>query len=247
MGRIIAITSGKGGVGKTTVTAGLAGALAERGCRVVAVDGDFGLRNLDLVLGLESSVVYDISDVLSGRCEPEKALASCRELPGLYFLAAPQRLLPGEENRQRRGELMRALSKEFDYVLVDSPAGVGEGFLAACEGADMGLVVTTLDPSALRDAEQAATLMRELGVSDLRLIVNRFNPRYILEGLAPDLDGIIDSVAVRLIGVIPDDKKVFMCQSRGESLVRKGGKKLSRSFLDIADRLMGKNLPLRGL
>lgn len=206
MGVSIVITSGKGGAGKSTATVGLGRALAQRGRRVLLVDCDAGLRSLDRMTGMEQDLVFDCADVVVGRCAPAEAIYPCPGAQGMYLLPAPS---SGEE-RIRPGvmrKLVPLLARYYDVVLLDSPAGVGEGFRSAACAADRAVILCTPDPVCARSAGTAAALLRkQLGVTDCRLLLNRFQAElFSAAGAYRDLDGVIDETGVRLLGVIPED------------------------------------------
>ncbi len=240
MGVSAVVTSGKGGVGKSTVSLGLGQALAQRGRRVLLVDCDAGLRSLDRMTGTEEGLVFDLADVVSGRCAPAEAIYPCGEgqlflLPapasgeGLVFPAVMRRLVP-------------MLKQYYDYVLLDSPAGVGEGFRSAACGADRALVVCSPDPVSVRGAATANAQLRKLDVEDRRLVINRFaNGPFQKAGAYPDLDGVIDGTGVRLLGLVPEDGALArFLQGKPVPEDSPGVKALRR----IAGRLEGESIPV---
>ena len=243
MGLTTVITSGKGGVGKSTLSAGLGCALAERGQSVLILDGDAGLRSLDMITGVAGETVFDLSDIFAGNCEPVRAIYSSPVYPGVSIIPAPvqmQNLCTPDELRR----LCKGLARYFDHVIVDCPAGVGEGFEAACVAADRALIVTTPDMVCARDGAIVADLLRAKGVS-ARLIINRLRATPILKGLTPDVDDIIDTVGVRLIGILPEDEKVAIASANGNPLPRNST--ATEGFRKIAARLLGEQpalLPL---
>jgi len=252
MGEVIVIASGKGGSGKTTVTAALSCSLAMRRKRVMALDADVGLRNLDLALGLADRAVFDFLDVINGRCSLEKASVCHPLVQSLYLLAAPQ-LSYGELAQAFTPEVMdgmRALcselSRHYDYVLVDSPAGIGPGLLLAAAGASSALIVATPDLACVRDADQAAEVLLSLGIERQRLIVNRVRPSLIDRGGALNIDDVIDGISVQLIGVIPEDESVTACLNAGQPLPL-GKSRAARAVGNIARRLCGERVELMKL
>lgn len=245
MGAVTVITSGKGGVGKSTVCAGLGTALARRGKRVLLVDGDAGLRCLDQMLGVGEAVLYDISDVVAGNCEPIRAIYPCEAVPGLFLLPAPAR-----EDKTVAPALMKRLvpilSQYYDHVLIDCPAGIGKGFESCIAAAGRALVVTTADPVCLRDCDRVRGLLGKAGISSQRLIINRFSySGFFKMDLYSDLDNVIDSAGIRLIAVIPEDPQLAAAAARAVPFPQKspGAKALNR----LAARLEGEQVPLASL
>ncbi len=243
MGSYIVVTSGKGGTGKTTCTGALASALALLGHKTLCIDCDVGLRNLDLVLGLTEPPVWDFSDVLSGDVEPAQAALPHPEIEGLYFLPAPSGLRPEDIDQLEFLQLKDKFKSEFDYVLADSPAGLGQGFRLASQGADMGLIVTTVDLPSLRDAQRTVQELDDIGICECRLVINRVSPRALrISGLT--LDDAIDLVGVRLIGVVSEDDSVQLAANIEKPLMRFGAKYAYGQFIDIARRITGEKVPL---
>ena len=243
MGSYIVVTSGKGGTGKTTCTGALASALALLGHKTLCIDCDVGLRNLDLVLGLTEPPVWDFSDVLSGDVEPAQAALPHPEIEGLYFLPAPSGLRPEDIDQLEFIQLKDKFKSEFDYVLADSPAGLGQGFRLASQGADMGLIVTTVDLPSLRDAQRTVQELDDIGICECRLVINRVSPRALrISGLT--LDDAIDLVGVRLIGVVSEDDSVQLAANIEKPLMRFGAKYAYGQFIDIARRITGEKVPL---
>lgn len=243
MGSYIVVTSGKGGTGKTTCTGALASALALLGHKTLCIDCDVGLRNLDLVLGLTEPPVWDFSDVLSGDVEPTQAALPHPEIEGLYFLPAPSGLRPEDIDQLEFLQLKDKFKSEFDYVLADSPAGLGQGFRLASQGADMGLIVTTVDLPSLRDAQRTVQELDDIGICECRLVINRVSPRALrISGLT--LDDAIDLVGVRLIGVVSEDDSVQLAANIEKPLMRFGAKYAYGQFIDIARRITGEKVPL---
>ncbi len=234
------ITSGKGGVGKSTVSAGLGCALAERGQKVLILDGDAGLRSLDMITGVAGETVFDLSDIFDGNCAPIQAIYSSPVYPGVSLIPAPvqlQKLCDPADLRR----LCRGFTRYFDHVIVDCPAGVGEGFETAVAAADRALIVTTPDMVCARDGGIIGDLLRKKGVS-ARLIINRLRATPILKGTTPDVDDIIDTVGVRLLGILPEDEKVAVASANGNPLPRNSV--ATEGFRNIAARLLGEQPPL---
>lgn len=242
MGISTVITSGKGGAGKSTVAVGLGRALAQRGRRVLLVDCDAGLRSLDRMTSTEESLVFDISDVVFGRCAPAEAIYPCGDAEGLFLLPASS----SGENMIRPGvmrKLVPLLKRYYDHVLLDSPAGVGGGFRSAACAADRALIVCNPDPVCVRGAYAVKGLLDKLAVEDKKLVVNRFNGELFHEtGVYGDLDSVIDASGIRLLGVVPEDFSVAAAFLKGKPAKAnsRGMKALSR----IAGRLEGEMLPI---
>ncbi len=244
MNRIIVVTSGKGGVGKTTTTANLGAALARLGKKVALVDADFGLRNLDLLLGLEQRIVYTALDVLSGDCSIEKALVKDKRLPNLVLLPAAQNRSKDAINAEQMQSLIDQLKPTFDYILIDCPAGIEMGFRNAVAPAHEALIVTTPEMSAVRDADRVIGLLEAESIGGIRLIINRLRPEMIQLNQMINVEDILDLLAVPLIGVVPDDQKIIISTNKGEPLVLE--EKLSvpgLAFQNIARRLEGQDVP----
>lgn len=245
MGISTVITSGKGGVGKSTVTVGLGRALAQRGRRVLLIDCDAGLRSLDRMTGTEESLVFDISDVVFGRCAPAEAIYPCVEREGLFLLPAPS----SREDMIRPGvmkKLVPLLKEYFDHVLLDSPAGVGVGFRAAACAADRAVIVCNPDPVCVRGTGTASTLLEKLGVEDQRLVIDRFNGDFFDEtGAYGDLDGVIDGAGVRLLGVVPEDFSMAAAFLKGRPA--RGSSYGMMALSRIAGRLEGEDIPIPGI
>ena len=243
MGRVIVVTSGKGGVGKTTTTANLGMALAQRNRKVVVVDADFGLRNLDLLLGLENRVVYTAVDVLTGQCRLEQALVKDKRRANLVLLPAAQNRTKDSVNPAQMKQLIAALAKVFDYVLVDSPAGIEMGFQNAIAAATEALVVTTPEISAVRDADRVIGLLEANNIKKTHLIINRLRPKMVAANDMMSVEDVKEILAIPLIGVVPDDEKVIVSTNKGEPLVLSGEPTLAGSAFDnIARRLEGEKV-----
>ena len=245
--RVIVITSGKGGVGKTTSTANLAVSLAKAGYKVVAVDADIGLRNLDLVMGLENRVVYNFIDVIEGNCRLKQALVRDKRVDNLYLLPAAQTRTKDAVNPLQMKELCTELRKEFDFVLMDSPAGIEGGFQNAVSGADEALVVTTPEISAVRDADRIIGMLESMQKSPIRLIINRVRPSLVKEGDMLDVEDVLDVLAVKLIGIVPEDTSVIRSTNSGEPLSFGTESKAREAFENISNRLLGVDVPFLDL
>lgn len=243
MGRIIVVTSGKGGTGKSTVSAGLAYALARLGKRILLIDGDAGLRSLDLMLGVGGNTVYDIADVFAGRCEPVRAIYASPVFQNVFVMPAPISL---EQlcTPQQMQKLCRGLARYYDVLIVDCPAGVGRGFETAVAAAEQALVVCTPDMVCMRDAHILSDILADKQIP-ARLIINRLRPRKIMDGSMPDIDTIIDESALQLLGVIPEDETVAVANANGRPLPLDCNAEIC--FSNIARRFIGDNVPLAAL
>lgn len=247
MGEVIVITSGKGGVGKTTTTANVGTALALLGKKVVLIDTDIGLRNLDVVLGLENRIVYDIVDVVEKKCRPNQAMIKDKRFDGLYLIPAAQTRDKNSVNPEQMKELCELLQKEFDYVIVDCPAGIEQGFKNAIAGAKRAIVVTTPEVSAVRDADRIIGLLEANGIKDIRLITNRLRIDMVKKGDMMNVDDIMDILAIRLIGVVPDDEDIITSTNRGEPAVAMEKSQAGTAYRNIAKRIMGEEVPIMDL
>ncbi len=243
--RVIVITSGKGGVGKTTTTSNIAVSLARSGHRVVAVDADIGLRNLDVVMGLENRVVYNFIDVLEGQCRLNQALVRDKRVENLFLLPAAQTRTKDAVTSEQMEELCDLLRKEFEYVLLDSPAGIESGFRNAAVGADEALVIATPEVPSVRDADRIIGLLESMGKSPIRLIVNRLRSKMVREGEMLDVNDVLDILAIELIGVVPEDDSVVKSANRGEPLTFSDTSPASLAFQRIAMRLTGQEVPFK--
>ena len=242
-GKVVTITSGKGGVGKTTVTANLAVALALLGQHVTAIDTDIGLRNLDIVLGMEDRIIYDIVDVVQGRCHLYQSLIRDKRLAGLHLLPASQthdKAAVTPEDMVAIGQELRANN---DFVLIDSPAGIEQGFQNAIAAADDILIVTTPEVSAVRSADRIIGLLESKGKGPGRLIINRIKPGMVKRGDMLDTFDVIEFLAIDLLGVVPEDETVLVATNQGTPLAFQQSAPASRAFHNIAHRLLGEDVP----
>jgi septum site-determining protein MinD len=248
MSRIIVITSGKGGVGKTTVTANLGMAIARLGRRVALVDADFGLRNLDLLLGLENRVVYTAIEVLSGQCRLEQALVKDKRQEGVVLLPAAQSRTKEVVSPDQMKKLVGALAEKYEYVVIDSPAGIERGFQNAIAAAQEALIVTTPEIAAVRDADRVVGLLEAQGIKRTHLIVNRLKPAMVQADQMMSVEDVQEILAIPLIGVIPDDERVIVSSNRGEPLVLADNVSLPGIAVNnIARRLEGEKIPFLDL
>jgi septum site-determining protein MinD len=244
MGEIIVITSGKGGVGKTTTTANIGVGLAVMGHKVALVDTDIGLRNLDVVLGLENRIVYDLVDVTSGNCRLRQALIRDKKLEGLHLLPAAQTKDKTAVGPEQMRELCAELKKEFDYTIIDCPAGIEQGFRNAIAGAEKAVVVTTPEVSAVRDADRIIGLLEAVELREPKLIINRIRPKMVRQGDMMGIDDIIDILAVDLLGVIPEDEMIVITTNRGEAVVMDQNSRSGQAYRNIVRRLTGEEVPV---
>ena len=247
MGTTLVVTSGKGGVGKTTTTANLGTALALLGKRVVLVDADIGLRNLDVVMGLENRIVYDLVDVVEGYCRLRQALIKDKRFEGLFLLPAAQTKDKTAVRPEQFKALCEELSQEFDYVIVDSPAGIEQGFRNAIAGAQEALVVCTPEVSSVRDADRVIGLLEAEGLHSPRLIVNRVRPDLVQKGRQMGVDDVLDILGIELIGVVPEDEQVVDSTNRGEPVAANERSRAGRAYRDIVRRLQGETVPFPDL
>lgn len=243
VGKIITVTSGKGGVGKTTTTANLGMALVVRGKKVAVVDADIGLRNLDVVLGLENRIVYDLVDVIEGRARLRQALIKDKRYPDLCLLPAAQTRDKNAVNPEQMSDLYHQLAQDFDFVVVDSPAGIEQGFRNAISGADQILIVTVPEVSAVRDADRIIGLVEAAEMPSPKLIINRIKPAMVKRGDMMSVEDVNEILAIDIIGVVPEDESVVISTNRGEAVVFDGQSRASHAFSDIARRLLGENVP----
>jgi septum site-determining protein MinD len=242
--QVITIASGKGGVGKTTTTANLAVALAKSEQRVVCIDADIGLRNLDVVLGLENRIVYDLVDVVEGRCRLKQAMIRDKRLPELYLIPAAQTRDKNAVTPSDMVRLCEELRSSVDWILVDAPAGIERGFKNAIAPADTVIVVTNPEVSAVRDADRIIGLIEAEEKGPARLVINRLNPSLIKRGDMLSADDVMELLAVELLGIVPEDENVVVSTNKGTPVALDGKGKAGQAFLDIAHRLMGKTVPM---
>ena len=246
MGEVIVITSGKGGVGKTTTTANLGTGLAKLGKKVVLIDTDIGLRNLDVVMGLENRIVYNLVDVIEGNCKRNQALIKDKKYETLFLLPAAQTKDKTSVTPEQMKKLTDELKEEFDYIILDCPAGIEQGFKNAIAGADRALVVTTPEVSAVRDADRIIGLLEANEIKKPQLIVNRLRPDMIKRGDMMSAEDVVDILAVELIGQVPDDENIVVATNNGEPLV--GDNSLAgQAYMNICRRVTGENVPFLDL
>jgi septum site-determining protein MinD len=247
MGEAIVVTSGKGGVGKTTTSANIGTALALSGKKVCLVDTDIGLRNLDVVMGLENRIVYDLVDVATGSCRLEQALIKDKRFDHLFLLPASQTKDKSALVPEAMRQIVLELKEKFDFVMIDCPAGIEQGFLIAIAGADRAIVVTTPENAAVRDADRVIGLLEAAKIYGPKLVINRIRPHMVRQGDMLDIDEIVSILAIDLLGVVPDDEQVISAANRGEPTVMNPSTKASLAYRNIARRIQGDSVPLMNL
>ncbi|AGX41631.1 septum site-determining protein MinD [Clostridium saccharobutylicum] len=247
MGVSIVITSGKGGVGKTTTTANIGTALASLGKRVVVIDGDTGLRNLDVLLGLENRIVYTIIDVIEGRCRLKQGLIKDKRFQNLCLLPTAQTRDKDDISPQEMLKIVNELKEEFDYVLIDSPAGIEQGFENAVIGADRAVVVVNPEITSVRDADRVIGKLDAKGLEDHGVVINRLNYEMTKNGDMLDVSDIIETLSIKLLGVVPDDKNITVSTNKGEPIVLDDSAISGQAFKNIAKRIMGEEVPFMDL
>ena len=242
MGEVIVITSGKGGVGKTTTTANLGAALALKKKKVALVDTDIGLRNLDVVMGLENRIVYDIVDVVEGNCKLRQALIKDKRFADLFLLPAAQTRDKSAVDEQQMQNLVGQLKEEFDFILIDRPAGVEQGFKNAIAGADRAIVITNAEISSIRDADRIIGLLEASEIKNPELIINRLRPEMVKKGEMMDVEDILGLLSIDLIGVIPEDENIITQTNKGEPAVTNKKAPSGKAYVETARRILGENV-----
>lgn len=245
--KVVTISSGKGGVGKTTTTANLAVALAQENQKVVCIDGDIGLRNLDVILGLENRIVYDLVDIVEGRCRIKQAMIRDKRLPELFLIPSAQSRDKSAVSPSDMIRLCDELRDEVDWILVDSPAGIERGFRNALAPADLVLVVTNPEVSSVRDADRIIGLIESEEKGPAQLILNRVNPSLTKKGDMLSTEDVVELLAIDLIGVIPEDESVVVSSNRGQPVTLSNHSKAGLAFRNIARRLLGEEVPFMNL
>ncbi|KAF0107847.1 MAG: septum site-determining protein MinD [Anaerolineaceae bacterium] len=245
--KVVTVTSGKGGVGKTTSVANLGVALALRGQKVVCIDGDIGLRNLDVILGLENRIVYDLVDVVEGRCRVRQAMIRDKRLPELHLIPAAQTRDKTAVSPSDMVRLCDELRPEVDWVLIDSPAGIERGFKNAIAAADRVIVMTNPEVSAVRDADRVVGLLEADEKGPAALVINRLDPAMVRRGDMLSVEDVLDLLAIELIGIVPEDDGVIVASNRGQPLALDAKSKAGQAFQNIARRLMGEEVPFMDL
>jgi septum site-determining protein MinD len=245
--KVITISSGKGGVGKTTTTANLAVALAQLNQKVVCIDGDIGLRNLDVILGLENRIVYDLVDVVEGRCRIRQAMIRDKRLEDLFLIPAAQTRDKSAVSPSDMIRLCEELKDEVDWIIIDSPAGIERGFRNALAPADLVLVVTNPEVSSVRDADRIIGLVEAEEKGPAQLILNRVNTTLTKRGDMLNTEDVLELLAIDLIGVIPEDESVVVASNRGQPVTFSNNSKAGQAFRNIAKRLLGEEVPFMDL
>jgi septum site-determining protein MinD len=245
--KVITVTSGKGGVGKTTMTANLAAALAAEGDKVICIDSDIGLRNLDVVLGLENRIVYDLVDIVEGRCRLRQAMIRDKRLPELFLIPAAQTRDKSAVTPSDMVRLCDELRPDFDWILIDSPAGIERGFRNAIAPADITVVITNPEVSAVRDADRIIGLIEAEEKGPAKLVINRIKPEMVRRGEMLTTEDVLELLAIELIGVIPDDEAVVTSTNRGAPISLDGKSKAGQAFRNIARRIRGDQVPFLDL
>lgn len=243
MGEVIVITSGKGGVGKTTTTANIGIGLSQMGKKVLVIDTDLGLRNLDVVMGLENRIIYNLVDVIAGNCRLKQALIRDKRFPELCLLPSAQTKDKTSVSPEQMKKLVDELREEYDYVLLDCPAGIEQGFQNAIAGARRSIVVTTPEVSAIRDADRIIGLLEASGIRNNQLLINRLRVDMVRRGDMMSVDDVTEILAVELLGVIPDDEQVVIATNQGEPVVGDGSQ-AGAAYERICRRLAGKEIPI---
>lgn len=246
MGNVIVVTSGKGGVGKTTTTANIGAGLAHTGKQVIVIDTDLGLRNLDVVMGLENRIVYNLVDVVDGRCRPKQAIIRDKCYANLYLLPSAQTKDKSAVSPEQMKKLTEELSEEYDYVILDCPAGIEQGFKNAIAGADKAIIVTTPEVSAIRDADKIIGLLDAHQLRDCHLIINRIRMDMVKRGDMMSVDDVTDILAVPLLGIIPDDEAVVIGANQGEVIVGNSSK-AGQAYQNICRRILGEEVAFQDL
>ena len=243
-GRVIVITSGKGGVGKTTTNANIGTALAKAGKKVVMIDTDLGLRNLDLLLGLENRIVYTIVDVVEERCKLKQALVKDKKNPNLCLLAAAQTRDKTAVTEEQLKDICEKLKKDFDFILVDCPAGIEQGFQNAVAGASEAIVVTTPEMSAVRDADRIIGLLEaKEEIKSYKLLLNRVRPNLIKSNDMMSVEDVVEILSAELIGIIPEDTGIITSTNKGEPIVNDEKSLAGQAYNNVARRIIGEDVP----
>jgi len=247
MGEVIVVTSGKGGVGKTTTSANIGTGLALEGKKVALIDADIGLRNLDVVMGLENRIVYDLIDVVEGNCRLKQALIKDKRYEGLFLLPAAQTRDKDAVSPEQMQKLCDNLKEEFDYIIIDCPAGIEQGFKNAIAGADRAVVVTTPEVSAVRDADRIIGLLEANELRNPMLILNRIRMDMVKRGDMMNLEDVLEILAIDVLGVVPDDESIVIATNKGEPAVAENDSKAGQAFRNITQRILGEQVPFMKL
>lgn len=244
MGKIIIIASGKGGTGKTTVSSHIGAMLAAAGKLIALVDADAGFRNLDIALGMESSIVYDYSDYINGSSELDDVIIKNDDIENLYFIAAPQSISTTDFDKEKTAKFWESLKNRFDYVIADAPAGMGDGFMFAAEYADEAIIVALAETSSLRDADRVIAELENQGIEDIRLVINRIRPELVRDKILMNIDDCIDVLSIPILGIVPDDGEVEVSMVNGRPLMEVAGFGAGTAFSNIAQRIIGNTVQM---
>ncbi|MDD4122186.1 MAG: septum site-determining protein MinD [Eubacteriales bacterium] len=239
MGKVILIASGKGGVGKTVFTSNIGAKLALQGYKVVLIDMNMGLRNLDICLGLENKIVYDVADVLSGICRIKQALVRDRRFPELYLMSAAQNKQKAEITPLHMKVLCKKLKNSFDYIIIDAPAGVDENLEIAGAGADMAVIITVPEYAAVRDADALDHLLMDMSIEKRTYVINKVKANLISSGLVPSIAQIAETMRPDMAGIIQYDENIHIAANNGMPIVYKEGTCIEKNFTKIIDRIIG--------
>src|SRR5699024_572999 len=247
MGEAIVVTSGKGGVGKTTTTANLGTALALMDKKVCLIDTDIGLRNLDVIMGLENRIIYDIVDVIEERCQLKQALIQDKRFETLSLLLAAQTSDKSSVTKEGILAIIEELKQDYDYIVIDCPAGIEQGFQNAIAGADKAIVVTTPEKSSVRDADRIIGLIEQSEMERPRLVINRIRNHMMKDGDTLDIDDIVQILSIDLLGIVIDSDDVIRASNTGEPVAMEPNNKASIAYRNIARRILGETVPLQSL
>lgn len=240
---VIVVTSGKGGVGKTTTVANLSTSLARMGYKVAVMDLDIGLKKLDLILGLENRVIYDIVQVIEGECTLKQALVKDKRFPGLCMLPAAQTRNKDDITPEQVQALCESLKQEFDYIFIDCPAGIEQGFKNSIAAADKAIVVTNPEVSAVRDADRIIGMLESAQYKDIHLLVNRIQNDMIKSGNMLSIEDLTQHLCINLLGIVPEDRNVIISTNKGEPIILNERSQAAQAFNNIAQRITGKDVP----
>jgi len=246
MGEVIVITSGKGGVGKTTTTANIGAGLAKLNKKVVVIDTDLGLRNLDVVMGLENRIVYNLVDVIEGNCRMKQALIKDKRYESLYLLPSAQTRDKSAISPGQMKKLTDELAEEYDYILLDCPAGIEQGFQNAIAGATRAIIVTTPEVSAIRDADRIIGLLEKNQIKKMNLLINRIRMEMVQRGDMMSVEDVSEILAIPLIGVLPDDEQVVVATNQGEPVIELDSF-AGKAYQNICKRICGEEVPFLNL
>lgn len=244
MGKIIIIASGKGGTGKTTITSHIGAVLADMGHLTAVVDADAGFRNLDIALGLESSIVFDYSDYINGSLGLDDILVKSSDPENLYFVPAPQSVPTTDFDEERTGTFWEELKNRFEFVLADAPAGMGDGFMFAAKHADEAIIVAAAETSSLRDADRVIAELEDQEIGMIRLILNRLHPALVDSKVLMNVDDCMDVLSIPILGIVPEDGAVTESMAKGRPLIAAEGYGAGTAFKNIAERILGNQIPM---